>query len=80
MDDKADVIDVDTACCDVCGDQDRHGSGPEGLECPVASSLRFTSVEGSDGDASACEFLGETISSALGPDEHDRAALARSDS
>jgi hypothetical protein len=75
VDDVCDVVDVDPPGGDVGCDQREHFAGLEAGQGPFALALALVAMHGYRLDLAGAQALDEAVGTALGPHEHQRAAV-----
>ena len=71
VDDKGNLLDVDTTGEEIGGDQDTGRAGPELLHNQVTLSLVHVTVHGGDGEITGGELVGEPVNLSAGVAEDD---------
>ena len=71
VDDKGDLLDVDTTGEEVSGDQDTGRTGTELLHDNVTLALVHVTVHGGDGEVTGSELVGEPVDLSAGVAEDD---------
>lgn len=71
VDDVLELIDIDTARCDICRDEDTCRLSLEVRECSLTSSLTLVPVDCLSDDTMLCEHTDDLISTVLGPSEDE---------
>lgn len=71
VDDKGDLLDIDTTGEEIGSDQDTRGTGTELLHDDITLALVHVSVHGGDGEVTGGELVGEPVDLSTGVAEDD---------